>query len=116
MKKRLAPVLALVLAAAACLPGCSTNVQGDDASPVFLSVDVPNQGPKNVNDGTLFTIATVTVRNIIKVPSNGSSSFLDVHLDDYTVTWRRTDGGTVVPAPETWAAGQIVPAGGAATL
>jgi hypothetical protein len=115
MKKTFAPLLALALLTA-LVPACSTNVQGDDASPVYLSVDIPDQGPKNVNDGTIYTIQTVNVRNIVKVPSNGASNFLDVHLDDYTVTWRRTDGGTVVPAPETWAAGQIITAGGSITL
>jgi len=43
MTKKIAS-LALVLAALT-LPGCSTNSQGDDASPVFLSVDFANVAP-----------------------------------------------------------------------
>jgi hypothetical protein len=114
MTKRIAS-LALVLAALA-LPGCSTNSQGDDASPVYLSVDFANVDAKNVNDGTPLTIPVTTLRNVLKNPGGGSSSFLDVRLDDYVVEWRRSDGGKVVPASETFAGDVLIPAGGSAGL
>src|SRR5258706_5090365 len=118
MIKRFAFAAALVVIAS-LVPACSTNTQGDDASPVFLTVEFDGVLVlKNLATGTPLQVNTTTVHNVIKSPRNGSSSFLDVKLDDYVVTWRRLDGGTIVPAPETFAVftAAIVPAGGTSTL
>jgi hypothetical protein len=118
MIKRFAFAAALV-AIASLVPACSTNVQGDDASPVYLTVQFDGVLVlKNVATLTPLQVNSTTVHNVIKAPGNGSSSFLDVKLDDYVVTWRRLDGGTIVPEPETFAVGTgaIVPAGGTSTL
>ena len=42
--------------------------------------------------------------------------FATVQLSYYTVVYSRRDGGKVVPAPETFAVGGVLPAGGTATL
>ena len=118
MLKRLAPVLALAVLAA-CLPGCSTNTQGDDASPEFLTVTFDGVPVRtNVATQSPLQIQSTVYSAVLKNPSGGSSSFLDVRLDDYTVTWRRLDGGTLVPAPETFgiAANGVLPAGGSQTV
>ncbi len=91
MIKRFAFAAALVVIAS-LVPACSTNTQGDDASPVFLTVEFDGVLVlKNLATGTPLQVNTTTVHNVIKSPRNGSSSFLDVKLDDYVVTWRRLD-------------------------
>src|SRR6185369_2748045 len=104
--------LALVLVALA-VPGCSTNTQGDDASPTFLSVEF-TLAPLDVNVGLAVPVQvqTITLRNILKNPSGGTSNFLDARIDDYLVEWRRLDGGTLVPQSEIFGGNIIVPAGG----
>jgi len=116
MNRKLVPVGALM---AFCLlaPGCSTNKQGDDASPVFFTADftlIPIQ--KNVNSGTALQLPTVTLKSVLKAPGNGTSNFLDAEIDDYVVEWRRVDTGTSVPGTETFCGNIIVPAGGTSTL
>lgn len=114
MMKKVLPVLALV-ASAAFLPSCSTNVQGDDASPIFLEVNSSVGLTVNVATESEVDIATMTVSAKLKNPGGGSSSLLDVRLEDYTVDWRRTDGGKSVPQSETFGAGQVISVGGTAT-
>lgn len=108
-----AALLACVLGVA----GCSSNTQGDDASPVFLSVSyqlLPESW--NVGGGAPLQIQTTTLTSVLKNPSAGSSAFLDTRLDDYVVEWRRIDGGSKVPETETFGGNVLVPAGGGSTL
>jgi hypothetical protein len=116
MTKALPPlVLGAVLAA--LLPGCSTNTQGDDASPVFLTGEfnlLPAQ--KNVNDGALLQFTTSTLKSVVKNPANTGLTFLDTQVDSYVVRWTRVDGGTKASANETFGGNVIVPAGGTSTL
>lgn len=116
MKKTTLSALALGGLLVALLPGCSTNTQGDDASPVFLSADftlLPLE--KHLVDATALQFNTVTIRSRLKVPSV-SVTFLDVQLDSYAVRWSRNDGGKTASGTETFAGNVIVPAGGTATL
>ena len=78
-----AAVAALALLA---LPGCSTNVQGDSASPVFLvgnfqllllDVNVASNAPVQFQTTILF--------NRLKNPTATSLQFMDVQIDKYTV-------------------------------
>lgn len=116
MSKKAALIGFLVLCVAG-LPSCSTNTQGDDASPVFLAASFDLlPATKCVNSGTLLQLNTTAVKNILKVPSVGTSQFLDVRLDDYVIEWFRVDGGTRVPATEVFAGNVIIPVGGSATL
>jgi len=113
---RFAAALALTVAFLA-LPGCSTNGQGDDAAPLYLTVDftlIP--AVKNVSDGSLLQFSTVTIKSVMKSPTAATSTMLDVRIDDYIIEWRRIDGGTKAPKTETFAGNNIVPVGGTTTL
>ena len=94
MKKRLF-VLAAVLAAlaVAALPGCSTNTQGDSASPVFLAGEftlLPLQ--KCVDSNSPLQFSTSVLRSRLKNPFATSTQFLDVQVDQYIVVWKRQGG------------------------
>ncbi|MBK9966836.1 MAG: hypothetical protein IPP07_18920 [Holophagales bacterium] len=56
------------------------------------------------------------LRSILKNPGGGTSSFLDTRIEDYVVEWKRLDGGTKVPDPETFGGNVVVPAGGLSSL
>jgi len=117
LKKSALLAAGLAVASLGLLPGCNNNKQGDDAAPVYLTISVdllPAQ--KNVADGLPLQIQTATIRNQFKVPGNGTSSFLDVQLDRYVVSWERIDGGTRVSATEEFGGDVIIPAGGVSTL
>jgi hypothetical protein len=116
MKNRTSLAAAL-LAGVLSVTGCSSNSQGDDASPVYLSVSytlLPESW--NVGGGAPLQFDTTDLRSVLKNPGAGSSSFLDTRLDDYVVEWTRLDGGTKVPDPETFAGNVLIPAGGTSTL
>ena len=120
MKKRLfllATLLAVVTVAA--IPGCSTNSQGDSAAPVFLVGSFSGNFVPNdpcVNTGGPLTVKTTTVTSRLKVPGAVSTQFLDVHLDHYTVVWKRIDGGTATSPTEDFAdVGGLVAPGGSST-
>ena len=117
MKNRFLPFVLLAAVAALGIPACSTNTQGDDASPVFLVVSfdlLPAQ--KNVADGTMLQFQTTTVRSVLKNKPTDATPFLDTKIDDYVVEWSRLDGGKTVPKSETFAGNVVVPAGGVSTL
>lgn len=116
MKKTLT-TLALATTFAALLPGCSTNTQGDSASPVFLTCNftlLPLETTLVVNAPVTFK--TVTLKSVLKTPGITSLTFLDTQLDSYVVRWSRIDGGTVGSASQTFGGNLIVPAGGTSTL
>lgn len=117
-KMRRIPALLGVLALSVMgLPSCSSNTQGDDASPVFLTISFDLLPiVKNVNSGSFLQFQTATVKNILKAPGASSTQFLDVRLESYSVSWSRLDGGKAVPPTETFAGTLIVPAGGSSTL
>jgi hypothetical protein len=108
---------AALLAGVLAVAGCSSNTQGDDASPVFLSVSF-ELAPEfwNVGSGAPLQIQTVELTSVLKNPAGGSSSFLDTRLVDYVVEWKRIDGGTTAPDAETFAGNVLVPAGGTSTM
>jgi hypothetical protein len=115
--RKLVPVGALIAFCLLTSPGCSTNRQGDDASPVYLTAEftlLPLE--KNVASGTALQLQTVTLKSVLKAPGNGTSPFLDTQLDDYLVEWRRLDSGKAVPASEVFGGNLLVPSGGTTTL
>jgi hypothetical protein len=117
MKKTTLSVLALGALLLALLPGCSTNTQGDDASPVFLVgefTELPAE--KLLVEATPLQFKTTTLRCRLKVPGAGSVQFLDVQIDSYVVRWTRLDGGTKFSQPEPFGGDVIVPVGGVSTL
>jgi len=117
--KKTFPILSLAAAAAlaAFLPGCSTNTQGEDAAPVFLtgSFDVL-PAAKSVSSGSALAFNTTTLRNRLKTTGVSSLTFLDVQCEIYLVSWTRLNGGTVASPSEQFGCPIIVPANGASTL
>lgn len=117
--KKLSLFLPLGFAAAvlSMLPGCSTNVQGDSASPVFcfatfqllpLTVNVASNAPVQ------FQTTILTCR--LKSSTATSLQFLDTQIDQYTVVWNRLDGGTVASPTQTFGGNVTVPPNGTSTL
>jgi len=116
MKNR-TPLAAVLLAGVLSVAGCSSNSQGDDASPVFLSVNFKTLPESwNIGSGLPLVLDATEVRSVLKNPGAGSSSFLDTRLDDYVVEWKRMDGGTKAPETETFVGNVLIPAGGTTTL
>ncbi len=117
MKYRFLPLVLLAAVALLGIPACSTNTQGDDASPVFLVVNFDQLPPsKNVADGTGLQFETATLRSVLKIPATDSTQFLDTKVDDYVVSWQRLDGGSAAPKTEVFAGNIVVPAGSSSTL
>jgi hypothetical protein len=105
------------LAALAFAAGCS-NTQGTTESPVFITVSIDLQpGFINVAVPAPVQINTMTLQSHAKDPTSvDTQGFSDVQINQYTVTFTRTDGGTAVPPPQTFGCGVLVPHDGNATL
>jgi hypothetical protein len=116
MKKRLL-VGVTALAALAFVGGC-TNKQGTTESPVFITVNIELQpGFINIAVPQPVQIQTMTLASHAKDPTSiDTQGFSDTEVNQYTVVFRRTDGGTQVPPPQTFGCGVLVPHDGTATL
>jgi hypothetical protein len=115
--KKTACIAILLAAALALAPGC-TNKEGETEAPVFITTNLAQQ-PGFVNVGVIapVQIATITLTSHLKnATQSDPQGFATVTLENYTVHFRRTDGGTRVPADLNLPAGVIVPSGGSATL
>jgi hypothetical protein len=108
--------LGLVLLAA--LAAACTNKEGSTESPVFITVDLQNQpGFVDVAVVAPVQVQTINLNSHLKSASaSDPQHFADVTIDNYSVSYRRTDGGTVVPPRESFGGGIVVPSGGTATL
>jgi hypothetical protein len=106
-----------LLLAAALVTAC-TNKQGETESPVFLTVDLQLQpGFVNVAVPAPVQLDTIVIASRLKNPnSSDPQGFANVTIENYTVTFRRTDGGTIVPPMQSFGGGVLVPSGGSATL
>ena len=108
----------MVVAAALVLATACTNKQGETESPVFITVTIDQQ-PGFIDVGTIAPVqlATINLASHLKNPAaSDPAGFADTEIQSYTVTFRRTDGGTLVPPVQTFGAGILVPSGGVATL
>lgn len=116
MKNRV--LLGIALGAGLAFAAGCTNPEGESEAPVFLTVDLTDQaGLTNINPARTITIPTMVVSSSLKNPeASDPQGFADVQLNEYTVTYRRADGGTIVPPVQHFAAGLVVPTGGEATL
>ena len=116
MRKTL--LLGMTALAALALTGGCTNKQGSTESPVFITVNIEFQpGFINVADAAPVQINTMTLASHLKDPtSTDPQGFSDTQINQYTVVFRRTDGGTLVPPPQTFGCGVLVPHDGTATL
>jgi hypothetical protein len=111
-------LLGVALAGAmAFAAGCS-NSTGQSESPVFLTVSIDFQpGFINIANVAPVQIDTITVASHRKNPDSiDTLGFSDVQLNSYTVTFRRTDGGTAVPPMQTFGCGVLVEHDGTSTL
>jgi hypothetical protein len=117
--KKLSLVLPLAVAALtlSTLPGCSTNVQGDSATPVFcfatfqlapLSINVASNAP--------IQFATTILTCRLKSTTATSLQFMDTQIDQYTIVWSRIDGGTVASPTQTFGGNVTVPPNGTTNL
>lgn len=108
----------LAVASALTLATACTNKQGETESPVFITVSMVLQ-PGFINVGVVapVQINTITLASHLKNPSSPDTiGFADTQINSYTVVYRRTDGGTLVPPVQTFGAGVLVPVNGTATL
>jgi hypothetical protein len=115
MKKRALTAVALVLIALS--PAC-TNDEGESEAPVFITVSIDLQ-PGFIDVGTAapVQIQTITLSSHLKNPSQTDpQGFADTQINSYTVRFRRTDGGTLVPGVQTFGVGVVVPSGGTSVL
>jgi hypothetical protein len=105
------------LAALTFAGGC-TNKQGTSESPVFLTVNIQEQpGFVNVAVPAPVQINTITIESHAKDPTTvDTQGFSDVQVNQYTVSYTRTDGGTIVPPMQTFGCGVLVPHDGTASL
>jgi hypothetical protein len=115
--KKAAWITVLLMAAALCAPGC-TNKQAETESPVFITTSLTLQtGFVNVGVIAPVQIPTITLTSTLKNPSQTDpQGFATVTLESYSVHFRRTDGGTRVPADLNLPVGVTIPSGGSATL
>jgi hypothetical protein len=108
----------IALASALALATACTNKQGETESPVFITVSMDQQ-PGFIDVGTVapVQIDTITLESHLKNPdAPDTQGFADAQINRYTVTFHRTDGGTLVPPVQTFGAGILVPVEGSATL
>jgi hypothetical protein len=111
-------ILCISVVLAALATGACTNKQGETEAPVFITVDIAEQ-PGFVDVGVVapIQITTINLASHLKNPQQSDpQGFSDVEMNTYTVHFRRTDGGTVVPPDQTFGAGIIIPSGGTGKL
>jgi hypothetical protein len=115
MKKRALILTALLVIAVA--PAC-TNKEGESEAPVFITVSLELQpGFVDVGSPAPVQIQTITLESHLKNPTQTDpQGFANTQINSYTVRFRRTDGGTRVPATKTYGAGIVVPSGSQSTL
>ncbi len=111
-------LIGVVLAGAIALASGCTNKEGQSEAPVFITVSMDLQpGFINVGVPAPVQIQTITLNSSLKNPdASDPQGFANTQINSYTVTYTRTDGGTLVPPPQTFGAGILVPSGGQATL
>jgi hypothetical protein len=122
MKREDKPMKTRVLIAAAVLviaaaPGC-TNKEGESEAPVFITVSLDLQpGFVDVSTPAQVQINTITLTSHLKnATQTDPQGFANTQVNSYTVRFRRTDGGTLVPPVKTFGVGVLVPSGSTATL
>ena len=116
-KKALIPALLLLLPLAV---GC-TNKQGESEAPVTITTAISGtQGNPlvvNIAHPAPVQLDTIDFTSTLKNPTaSDPQHFADVTITSYVVSYIRLDGGTKVPAPETFGGFVLVPSGGTASF
>lgn len=117
-KRFLNPALIFGLLLLPFATGC-TNKQGETESPVFITTQIGlNPGIVNIATPAPVQFPTITLQSHLKSgTATDPQHFQDVNITSYVVTYSRVDGGTKVPAPETFGGAQgLLPSGGTQTL
>ncbi len=111
-------LLAIALLATLGLASACTNKQGETEAPVFITVNMELQpGFIDVSATVPVQIQTITLDSHLKdAAASDPQHFADVQINSYTVAFRRTDGGTMVPPVQTFGAGILVPSSGSSVL
>jgi hypothetical protein len=119
MGKNMKRNLVLLLLGLPLAAGC-TNKQGESESPISLTATVSGgSNPLLINISTPAPVqlTQIDVTSNFKNPTaTDPQHFADVNISSYVVTYRRVDGGTKVPAPETFGGFLLVPSGGSASI
>ena len=115
--KKTAWITLLLTAAVLFAPGC-TNKQAETEAPVYITTNLTlQQGFVNVGVVNPVQIPSIVLTSTLKNPSQSDpQGFATVTLESYTVHFRRTDGGTRVPADLNLPVGVTIPSGSSATL
>jgi hypothetical protein len=115
MKRRV--LIPAVLLATALVPAC-TNTQSETAQPVTVTLSLTDTvAPVNINMQSVIVITSVDVTSQFKSPTaTNPQGFSDVQLTYYTVHYHRSDGGTRLPADQTFTVGQLLATPGSLTI
>jgi hypothetical protein len=115
--KKAAWITFLPMAAVLFAPGCM-NKQGETEAPVYITTALTlQQGFVNVAVVAPVQIPSILLTSTLKNPSQTDpQGFATVELESYTIHFRRTDGGTRVPADLNLPAGATITSGSSATL
>lgn len=118
MKTNRLVLMALCSLVVGMLVGCSGgNHSADDEANILLSTDIP-QGIADVavNQSGDVAIPSLTIKSQAKAPGTVLSQQSDAILNEWVVTFTRTDGGTVTSPMWRNNYSVYVPAGGNASL
>ena len=121
MKRTITRALLVVLAAALPFVAGCTNKQGETESPVYLTTNLVTGTPQalvfNITNGAPLQLSSMVVTSHPKsVGVTDPNGFQTVELQTYVVHFTRLDGGTRVPADETFDVGGTIALGGTITL
>lgn len=118
MKTNRLVLMALCSLAVGLLAGCSGgNHSADTEADIILTTDVPTGlTAVPVNLGTDVSIPAITIKSQAKAPGTALTVQNDAILNEWVITFTRTDGGTAT-SPMWRNYDQVyVPAGGSANL
>jgi hypothetical protein len=114
-------VLSFLFVAAFVVTGCNSRAERSSGT-VLLEVSSLGTVPVNLSlsqGATMagsFQLPTVTLEDILKDPTATGTSFQDIELRSYQVTYRRRDTGTRVPPSLVGNLSGTIPAGGTGTV
>lgn len=115
MKRR--GLLLVVLLLASGLTAC-LNKAGTSEAPVFVTVSIEKQpGFVNIRNNAPVQVQTIVLNSHFKNSlATDPQGFANIQVNEYTVHYRRTDGGTRVPPDEHFPVGVLLTSGGTSTL
>jgi hypothetical protein len=114
-------VLSFLLFAALVVTGCNSRAERSSGT-VLLELSSLGTVPVNLSLSQAaatpgsFQLPTVTLENLLKDPTTTGTSFQDIELRSYQITYRRRDTGTRVPPSIVGNVAGTVPAGGTDTI